>query len=107
MSDIQVFSHPISDQRSDEAIMLYTDITSFNFMKDLANYEDDFKTKETIFNCASRYHRNLKFLKCFNPDLYVDSIFLIHYHDKLYNAKFEHDWREFLNDLDYQGSPDL
>lgn len=106
MSDMQVFQHPISDYRPDEAIMLYTDITSLKEIS-IANYEDDFKTKETIFNCASRYHRNLKFLKCFNPDLYLDSIFLIHYHDKLYNAKYEHDWREFLNDLNYQGSPDL
>lgn len=107
MSDMQVFHQPISDQRPDEAIMLYTDITGFNFMKDLANYEDDFKTKEAIFNCARRYHRNLGYLKGFNPDLYADSIFLILYHDKLYNVKFNHDWREFLNDLDYQGLPDL
>lgn len=106
MSDIPVFSHPISDRRPDEAIMLYTDITSPKEIS-IANYEDNFKTKEAIFNCAVRYHKNLGYLKGFNPDLYVDSIFLIHYHDKLYNAKFEHDWREFLKDLDYQGLPDL
>lgn len=29
MSTMEVFTHPISDKRSDEAIMLYTDITSF------------------------------------------------------------------------------
>lgn len=106
MSNMQVFHHPICDRRPDEAIMLYTDITSPKEIS-IANYEDDFKTKEAIFNCARLYHRNLGYLKGFNPDLYVDSIFLIHYHDKLYNVKFEHDWREFLNDLDYQGLPDL
>lgn len=106
MSDMEVFSHPISDQRPDEAIMLYTDITSFSEIS-IANYETDFKTKEAIFNCARLYHKNLGFLKGFNPNLYVDSIFLIVYHNKLYNAKFDYDWGEFLNDLDYQGLPDL
>lgn len=107
MSTMEVFTHPISDQRPDEAIMLYTDITGFDFMKDLANYEDNFKNKENIFNCALRYHRNLGFLKTFNSVLYEDSIFLILYHNKLYNVKFNDDWREFLKDLDYQGCPDL
>lgn len=106
MSTMEVFTHPISDQRPDEAIMLYTDITSLNDIC-MANYEDNYKTKETIFNCAFRYHRNLGFLKTFNSDLYEDSIFLILYHNKLYNVKFDSDWREFLKDLDYQGCPDL
>lgn len=106
MSDMQVFQQPISDQRPDEAIMLYTDITSLNDIT-MANYEDDFKTKEAIFNCAHRYHRNLGFLKTFNSDLYEDSIFLIHYHNKLYNVKFDYDWQEFIYALDYQGLPDL
>lgn len=106
MSDMKVFSHPISDQRPDEAIMLYTDITSFSEIS-IANYEDNYKTKEAIFNCARLYHKNLGLLKVFNPNLYVDSIFLILYHNKLYNVKFEHDWGEFLKDLDYQGLPDL
>lgn len=109
MSYMEVFSHPISDERPDEAIMLYTDITSFNLHldKNTATYEDDFKTKEAIFNCVVRYHKNLGYLKGFNPDLYENSIFLILYYNKLYNAKFNYDWGEFLNDLDYQGMPDL
>lgn len=106
MSTMEVFTHPISDQRPDDAIMLYTDITSLNDIS-MANYEEDYKTKEAIFNCSRRYHRNLGYLKGFNPDLYLDSIFLILYHDKLYNVKFDHDWREFLKDLDYRGLPDL
>lgn len=106
MSTMEVFTHPISDQRPDDAIMLYTDITSLNDIS-MANYEEDYKTKEAIFNCALRYHRNLGFLKTFNSDLYEDSIFLILYHNKLYNVKFDHDWREFQKDLDYQGCPDL
>ena len=106
MSTMKVFTHPISDQRPDEAIMLYTDITSLNDIS-IANYEEDYKTKEAIFNCALRYHRNLGFLKTFNSDLYEDSIFLILYNNKLYNVKFDSDWREFLKNLDYQGCPDL
>lgn len=106
MSNMEVFSHPISDRRPDEAIMLYTDITSSKEIS-IANYETDFKTKEAIFNCARLYHRNLGYLRGFNPNLYADSIFLILYHDKLYNVKFDYDWGEFLNDLDYQGLPDL
>lgn len=106
MSNMEVFSHPIFDHRPDEAIMLYTDITSKSEIC-IANYETNFKTKEAIFNCARLYHKNLGFLKGFNPNLYADSIFLIVYHNKLYNAKFDYDWGEFLNDLDYQGRPDL
>ena len=107
MSTMEVFTHPISDKRPDEAIMLYTDITSSNFEISIATYEDGYKNKETIFNCATRYHRNLGYLKGFNPDLYAGSIFLILYHNKLYNVKFDSDWQEFIRALDYQGCPDL
>ncbi len=107
MSTMEVFKHPISDKRPDEAIMLYTDITSFNFEQNIATYEDGYKNKEAIFNCAVRYHKNLSYLKVFNQTLYVNSIFLIFYHDKLYNVKFDYDWQDFLHALDYQGMPDL